>query len=44
MIYKYMSNVTGEIVPNLWSVKKTICFDFKEILRKVVTYSIYSNS
>lgn len=28
--YKYMSDVTGEIVPNLWAVIKTICFDFKE--------------
>ena len=25
-----MLDVTREIVPNLWSVIKTICFDFKK--------------
>ena len=27
--YKYMSEITGEIVPNLWTVIKTIYSDFK---------------
>jgi len=27
--YKYMSQVTGELLPNLWSVIKTIYSDFK---------------
>jgi hypothetical protein len=27
--YKYMSQVTGELIPDFWSVIKTIYSDFK---------------